>query len=73
MAEVVISPARMTMPVFTKVSHATRPAGSWANTASSTRSETWSAILSGCPSETDSDVMTCVFDIAPQLLAKKAR
>src|SRR3954470_17264758 len=43
-------------PVFTSVSHATRPAGSSRMIASSTLSETWSAILSGCPSVTDSDV-----------------
>ena len=38
------------------VSQATRPSGSSASTASSTVSETWSAILSGCPSVTDSEV-----------------
>src|SRR5918992_2285621 len=38
------------------VSQATRPAGSSPRTASSTESETWSAILSGWPSVTDSDV-----------------
>jgi hypothetical protein len=38
------------------VSQATRPAGSPVRTASRTASETWSAILSGCPSVTDSDV-----------------
>src|SRR5579862_4890472 len=54
--EVVISPATTTSPVFTSVSHATRPYGSSASTASSTVSEIWSAILSGWPSVTDSDV-----------------
>src|SRR5580704_17533154 len=53
---VVISPETTTRPVLTSVSHATRPVGSSASTASSTPSEIWSAILSGCPSVTDSDV-----------------
>src|SRR5215210_1347996 len=53
---VVISPATTTRPVVTSVSHATRPCGSSASTASSTLSEIWSAILSGWPSVTDSDV-----------------
>ncbi len=53
---VVISPATTTSPVVISVSHATRPFGSSASTASSTASEIWSAILSGCPSVTDSDV-----------------
>ena len=38
------------------VSQATRPVGSSARTASRTASETWSAILSGWPSVTDSEV-----------------
>src|ERR1700728_629397 len=46
----------MQMPVVTSVSHATRPFGSSVSTASRTASETWSAILSGWPSVTDSDV-----------------
>src|ERR671933_347637 len=53
---VVISPATTTRPVVISVSQATRPAGSSASTASSTPSEIWSAILSGCPSVTDSEV-----------------
>src|SRR4051812_48766639 len=53
---VVISPETTTSPVFTSVSHATRPVGSSAITASRTPSEIWSAILSGWPSVTDSDV-----------------
>src|SRR4051812_22751366 len=53
---VVISPETTTRPVFTSVSHATRPVGSSAITASRTPSEIWSAILSGWPSVTDSDV-----------------
>ena len=53
-----ISPATMAMPVVTSVSHATRAAGSLAMMASSTASEIWSAILSGWPSVTDSDVKT---------------
>src|SRR4051812_6483562 len=51
-----ISPETTTRPVFTSVSHATRPIGSSLRTASSTPSEIWSAILSGWPSVTDSDV-----------------
>src|SRR5919199_2305328 len=53
---VVISPDTTTSPVFTSVSQATRPYGSSRSTASSTPSEIWSAILSGWPSVTDSDV-----------------
>src|SRR5579872_1753140 len=49
----------MQMPVVTRVSQATRPYGSCSRTASSTASEIWSAILSGCPSVTDSDVNKC--------------
>src|SRR5579863_4973717 len=55
-ALVVISPATITTPVLTRVSQATRPRGSAAMMASSTASEIWSATLSGCPSETDSEV-----------------
>src|SRR4051812_10332115 len=51
-----ISPDTTTRPVFTSVSHATRPVGSSAITASRTPSEIWSATLSGWPSVTDSDV-----------------
>src|SRR5918997_157941 len=53
---VVISPEITTRPVFTSVSQATRPPGSLAITASRTPSEIWSAILSGWPSVTDSEV-----------------
>src|SRR5215211_2364814 len=53
---VVISPATTTRPVVISVSQATRPFGSSRRTASRTASETWSAILSGCPSVTDSEV-----------------
>ena len=53
---VVISPATTTRPVVISVSQATRPVGSSLRTASRTASETWSAILSGWPSVTDSDV-----------------
>src|SRR5258705_13983169 len=55
-ALVVISPAITQRPVVTRVSHATRDAGSSASSASSTASEMASATLSGCPSVTDSDV-----------------
>src|SRR4051794_29567258 len=51
-----ISPETTTRPVFTSVSHATRPVGSSRSTASRTPSEIWSATLSGCPSVTDSEV-----------------
>src|SRR5579884_3169557 len=53
---VVISPATTTSPVVISVSQATRPSGSSARTASRTESEIWSAILSGWPSVTDSEV-----------------
>src|SRR3954463_12527476 len=53
---VVISPATTTRPVVISVSHATRAVGSFDRTASRTESEIWSAILSGWPSVTDSEV-----------------
>src|SRR5215469_4666928 len=52
----VISPAMTIVPVVSRVSQATRDSGSPASAASTTASEIWSAILSGCPSVTDSDV-----------------
>src|SRR5579864_6714722 len=55
-ASVVISPKIVARPVVTIVSHATRDAGSFASSASTTASEIWSATLSGWPSVTDSDV-----------------
>src|SRR5262245_42184048 len=55
-ARVVISPATKTTPVVTRVSIATRDCSSFASTASSRLSEIWSAILSGWPSVTDSEV-----------------
>src|SRR3954471_13687102 len=51
-----ISPATTTSPVVTSVSQATRPIGSSLRTASRIESEIWSAILSGWPSVTDSEV-----------------
>src|SRR5512132_983185 len=54
-SDVEISPATMTSPVVTNVSHATRHSGSTARMASRTASEIRSASLSGCPSVTDSD------------------
>ena len=51
-----ISPETTIRPVLTSVSQATLPYGSSASTASSTPSEIWSAILSGWPSVTDSEV-----------------
>ena len=59
-ALVLISPATTHRPVVTSVSHATRPYGSSARTASRTLSLIWSAILSGWPSVTDSDVNVCL-------------
>src|ERR1019366_3947485 len=53
---VVTSPATTTSPVVKSVSQATRLAGSPSSMAWSTASEIWSAILSGCPSVTDSEV-----------------
>src|SRR5437667_8427467 len=55
-ADVEISPATTTRPVVRSVSHATRPWGSSAMMASRTASEIWSAILSGWPSVTDSEL-----------------
>src|SRR5271156_1841171 len=45
-----------TRPVAVRVSQATRLAGSSRRQASRIASEIWSAILSGCPSVTDSEV-----------------
>src|SRR5580693_8644792 len=45
-----------TRPVAVRVSAATRLKGSCARQASKIASEIWSAILSGCPSVTDSEV-----------------
>src|SRR6188472_2576760 len=53
---VVTSPATTTRPVVRSVSTATRLCGSCSSMASSTESLIWSAILSGCPSVTDSEV-----------------
>src|SRR3954453_13590082 len=53
---VVTSPATTTRPVVTRHSTATRLSGSWSRSASRTESLIWSAILSGCPSVTDSEV-----------------
>ena len=51
-----ISPATRQRPVVTKVSQATRRSGPAARMASRIESEIWSAILSGWPSVTDSEV-----------------
>src|SRR5919112_3450482 len=53
---VVTSPAMCTWPVVIMVSTATRLRGSCASIASRMESLIWSAILSGWPSVTDSDV-----------------
>src|SRR6266404_750502 len=55
-ALVVISPAMTTRPVAVRVSQATRLDGSSVRQASRIASEIWSAILSGWPSVTDSEV-----------------
>ena len=55
-ASVVTSPATTAMPVVTMVSQATRLFESWASMASKMPSEIWSAILSGWPSVTLSEV-----------------
>src|SRR3954451_10987271 len=55
-ALVLISPATTTRPVVSRVSHATRDFGSCSSSASRMASDTWSAILSGWPSVTDSEV-----------------
>ena len=51
-----ISPRTSTRPVVVAVSQATRASGSSRMIASRIASETWSHILSGCPSVTDSEV-----------------
>src|ERR1700745_871946 len=51
-----ISPGAAASPGFASFQHATRPEGSSRSTASRTPSEIWSAILSGWPSVTDSEV-----------------
>src|SRR5689334_13759157 len=61
-AFVEISPATTHRPVVTSVSHATRLYGSSASAASRTLSLIWSAILSGWPSVTDSDVNVCLLN-----------
>src|SRR3954465_12215439 len=70
---VVISPATTTRPVVIRVSQATRPFGSLVRTASRTESEIWSAILSGCPSVTDSDVKEKERAAMPARLAAEAK
>src|SRR5919201_4224392 len=70
---VVISPDTTISPVFTSVSQATRPVGSSAMTASSTPSEIWSAILSGCPSVTDSEVKRNSLSESCSLVMKAGR
>src|SRR5580693_3456679 len=61
---VVISPATTIRPVVSIVSHATREKGSPLSAASTTASEIWSAILSGWPSVTDSEVKRNPLSIA---------
>src|SRR6185436_4003148 len=56
-------------PVVTIVSQATRLIGSCASSVSSTASEIWSAILSGWPSVTDSEVKRCLPVLAMERLS----
>src|SRR3954451_10971982 len=65
---VVTSPATTTRPVVRSVSTATRLCGSCSSIASSTESLIWSAILSGCPSVTDSEVNRRPVTVALQSL-----
>ena len=60
-----ISPPSTTRPSLIRVSQATRDSASCSSIASSTASEIWSAILSGWPSDTDSEVKTLNSDIDP--------
>src|SRR5262245_56826466 len=60
-----ISPPTIASPVVTNVSQATRLCGSSASMASRTASEIWSAILSGWPSVTDSEVKVQLVTCAP--------
>src|SRR6185503_17280768 len=62
-AVVEISPATKAMPVVRMVSQATRQVLSWPMIASRMPSEIWSAILSGCPSVTDSEVKRKVREV----------
>src|SRR6266568_2343217 len=65
---VVISPPTTTRPVVIRLSHGTRPIGLSVSTAAKTAIEIWSAILSGWPSVTDSDVKVKErFGMAPRL------
>src|SRR5213078_1954948 len=61
------------MPVVTSVSQATRACESSSRMASSTASEIWSAILSGCPSVTDSEVNVCSVMVAASLAGRPPR
>src|SRR4051812_21324780 len=72
-ALVVISPAITARPVVTRVSQATREAGSSASSASRTASEMASATLSGCPSVTDSEVkrLRSCTAVSPRALERK--
>src|ERR1700686_1662658 len=60
-----------TRPVAVSVSQATRLEGSSVRQASRMASETWSAILSGCPSVTDSEVNKWRFFDKRVLLSKR--
>src|SRR5580692_7344721 len=62
----------ITRPVAVRVSQATRLEGSSLRQASKMASETWSAILSGCPSVTDSEVNKWRFFDKRLLLRKQS-
>src|SRR5205809_2363353 len=70
---VVTSPATCTWPVVINVSTATRLVGSSLSIPSRMASLIWSAILSGCPSVTDSEVKSRRATCLPSLLGGKIR
>src|SRR5215467_7481222 len=69
----VISPATTTIPVLARVSQATRLCGSLAISASRMASEIWSHILSGCPSDTDSEVKKKSFKAMKSLRGERGQ
>src|SRR5437879_9932080 len=69
---VVTSPITTHSPFVIAVSHATRACGSCPSMPSSTASETWSQILSGCPSVTDSEVSRYEVDVLKEVATTTA-
>src|SRR5207245_894328 len=69
---VVTSPITTHNPFVIAVSHATRACGSCPSMPSSTASETWSQILSGCPSVTDSEVSRYEVDVLKEVATTTA-